>query len=160
MKITPNDPKSVGQRIRNIRQILGDSMEQFAKKIDDKAKSGTVSNWETGKNLPNSKRLKRIAELGNVTVDYLLGKYDASQDIETKKELDRIWINFIYRKGVKKDPEIPRKSLQLLASVCQDNRTNFDEDLFNKMYDIALTLNPVTYFENLSKKSVMKISDD
>ena len=77
MKITPNDPKSVGQRIRNIRQILGDSMEQFAKKIDDKAKSGTVSNWETGKNLPNSKRLKRIAELGNVTVDYLLtGKSD------------------------------------------------------------------------------------
>lgn len=76
MKTTLNDPKSVGQRIRNIRQILGYSMEQFAKKIDDKAKSGTVSNWETGKNLPNSKRLKTIAELGDVTIDYLLeGRY-------------------------------------------------------------------------------------
>ena len=76
MKITPNDPKSVGQRIRNIRQILGDSMEQFAKKIDDKAKSGTVSNWETGKNLPNANRLKKISELGDTTVHELLKEDD------------------------------------------------------------------------------------
>ena len=155
-----NEQKNaVGERIKLIRKKRGETLEQFGNAIGGVLKSN-VSKWERGLSLPNNERIKIIAELGNVTVDYLLGKYDASQDIETKKELDRIWINFIYRKGVKKDPEIPRKSLQLLASVCQDNRTNFDEDLFNKMYDIALTLNPVTDFENLSKKSVMKISDD
>lgn len=71
MDITSN-PKEVGNRIKNIRKNLGLSMDEFASKIDDKAKSGTVSNWETGKNLPNNERLKRIAELGNISVETLL----------------------------------------------------------------------------------------
>lgn len=63
----------VGFRIREIRkETLGLSMADFAEKIDGKAKSGTVSNWETGKNLPNNERIKRIAELGNISVDELL----------------------------------------------------------------------------------------
>ncbi|MFI3683874.1 helix-turn-helix transcriptional regulator [Vagococcus fluvialis] len=66
------DPKAVGNRIRTIRQNLGYSMTQFAERIDNKAKSGTVSNWETGKNLPNNDRLKKISELGNVSINYLL----------------------------------------------------------------------------------------
>lgn len=68
----PYDLKEVGKRIRKIRISLGLSMEEFAKKIDEKAKSGTVSNWETGKNLPNNERLKKIADLGNINVEYLL----------------------------------------------------------------------------------------
>lgn len=63
---------SVGERIKRIREELGISMSDFALLIDDKAKSGTVANWETGKNLPNRKRLNRIAELGNTTVNQLL----------------------------------------------------------------------------------------
>lgn len=47
-------------------------MDDFGKKIDDKVKSGTVSNWETGKNLPNNKRLVTIAKLGGISVDELL----------------------------------------------------------------------------------------
>jgi len=66
------DPIEVGSRIRKIRQCLGWSMEKFASEIDDKAKSGTVSNWETGKNLPNNERLKRIAEIGKITLEDLL----------------------------------------------------------------------------------------
>lgn len=66
------DPKKIGQRIRAIRKKLGLSMSAFAERIDNKAKSGTVSNWETGKNLPNNERLKRIAELDGISVDELL----------------------------------------------------------------------------------------
>lgn len=65
-------PIEVGQRIKNIRQQEGLSMDDFGSKVDGKAKSGAVANWETGKNLPNSNRLKRIAEIGNVSVDFLL----------------------------------------------------------------------------------------
>lgn len=83
MKTNKNDPKSVGLRIKNIRQIIGDTMEQFAKKIDDKAKSGTVSNWETGKNMPNNKRLARIADLGGVTVEYLLEGKSFTKEFST-----------------------------------------------------------------------------
>lgn len=66
------EPREVGLRIKEIRLKLGCSMDEFASRIDDKAKSGTVSNWETGKNLPNNKRLNRIAELGNVSAKELL----------------------------------------------------------------------------------------
>lgn len=66
------DLKQVGFRIKEIRQNLGLSMSAFATKIDNKAKSGTVSNWETGKNLPNNERLKKIADLGNTTIKELL----------------------------------------------------------------------------------------
>ena len=72
MKIEPN-PTLVGQNIKHIRtNILGLSMAKFAEQIDNKAKSGTVANWETGKNLPNNERLKRIAELGGKTIESLL----------------------------------------------------------------------------------------
>lgn len=81
MELAPN-PKEVGKRIRNIRQQLGLSMEGFAARIDDKAKSGTVSNWETGKNLPNNERLKRISELGNVSLSYLLEGRKYIDDVE------------------------------------------------------------------------------
>lgn len=67
------DNREVGKRIRFIRtNVLGLSMDDFGKKIDDKVKSGTVSNWETGKNLPNNQRLVKIAELGKTTVNELL----------------------------------------------------------------------------------------
>lgn len=68
----PIDPKVVGHRIREIRKQLGLSMSSFAERIDYKSKSGTVSNWETGKNLPNNERLKKIAELGSVSIAELL----------------------------------------------------------------------------------------
>ena len=61
----------IGERIKEIRLSLGLSMEKFAELIDSTAKSGTVSNWETGKNLPNNERIKRIAEIGKVSIDYL-----------------------------------------------------------------------------------------
>lgn len=67
----------VGQRIKSIREELGLTMGEFGKvldgyKVEGKIKSGTVSNWETGKNLPNKNRLRKIAELGNTTVESLI----------------------------------------------------------------------------------------
>lgn len=76
----------VARSIRVVRKSLGLSMEEFASRIDDKAKSGTVSNWETGKNLPNNKRLKKIAELGEITVDELLNGVDETQELRKENE--------------------------------------------------------------------------
>lgn len=66
------DPHKVGFRIKQIRLKLNLSMSDFANKIDDKSKSGTISNWETGKNLPNKQRLEAIANLGSVTTNEVL----------------------------------------------------------------------------------------
>lgn len=136
MKITPNDPKSVGQRIRNIRQILGDSMEQFAKKIDDKAKSGTVSNWETGKNLPNSKRLKTIAELGNISVDYLLEGKVSVKEIRPLSDLV---------KGLDEEASRPLEANEFMAIYKDEvnNEISYRDTVKNKMefFDLNRIIN-------------------
>lgn len=68
-----NEMTILSQNIKVIRLNLGLTMAEFASKIDAKAKSGTVSNWEHDRNKPNIHRIKRIAELGHTTVMKLLG---------------------------------------------------------------------------------------
>lgn len=81
--------KEIGSRIKSIRISQGLSMEEFGKKFEPKATKGTVSNWENGNYLPNNERLKRIAELGEVTMTYLLeGKYMMS-DIHMMPQEER-----------------------------------------------------------------------
>lgn len=68
-----NDKKSdIGSRIKSIRVSTGLTMNDFGKKLDPVATKGTVSNWEKGNYLPNNTRMKQIAELGNVSMLYLL----------------------------------------------------------------------------------------
>lgn len=62
----------LGERIKTIRLQLGKTQTEFGKMFDPPAPKGAVSRWEHGGG-PNKKRLKEIADLGNVTVDYLLG---------------------------------------------------------------------------------------
>lgn len=64
------DKNAIGNRIYNIRKEKGYTMEQFGKLVGDTPK-GTVNNWEKGNNLPNKKRLEKIAILGNVSVEWL-----------------------------------------------------------------------------------------
>lgn len=60
----------VGQRIKNIRMNLGESMDAFGSRFN--TSRGTVNNWEKGRNLPNNKNLLRISELGNLSINELL----------------------------------------------------------------------------------------
>lgn len=93
------DKKAVGQRIRNIRtDVLGVSMSKFAELVNNKlnidtTKSGTVSNWETGKNLPNNERIKVIADLGNITVNELLYGQQANFNKYQEYLLEEMKIN-------------------------------------------------------------------
>lgn len=82
----------LGSRIRAIRQQLGLSMEDFIERIDNKpgkGKSGTVNNWESGKNAPNKRRLKKIAELGGVSVDFLLHGSKSQSIAHTRSLIDK-----------------------------------------------------------------------
>lgn len=65
------DKKLVGERISAIRKSLGLTMELFGNKVLNADRS-LVSKWERGKAVPNNARVKIIAEIGNVSVPYLL----------------------------------------------------------------------------------------
>ena len=63
---------SLGKRIKNIRDYLGLSQENFAKELGVKHYQN-IGNWEKDTNYPNDIGiLVKISELGNVTLDWLL----------------------------------------------------------------------------------------
>ncbi|MGO1356293.1 helix-turn-helix domain-containing protein [Alkalibacterium gilvum] len=86
--------KEIGYKIRQIRKRQnggkGLSMEEFGKLFDPPASKGVVSNWENNYNYPNEKRLKKLAELGGISVQNLLyGPYSEIMekiDKEPEKE--------------------------------------------------------------------------
>lgn len=64
------DKRKLGNKIKNIRRSKGLTLEQFGNIFD--ASKGVISNWESGRNIPNNDRLKKIAELGDTSVSELL----------------------------------------------------------------------------------------
>ena len=60
----------MGRSIKNIRITNGLTMEELGARL--KTSKASVNNWEKGVNLPNKQRLKKIAELGGISVDELL----------------------------------------------------------------------------------------
>lgn len=87
------DKKKVGLRIKSIRINRKESTADFAKNFDPEASDSLVSRWERGVNLPNNIRIKRIADLGDITVEELLyGKkleiasFDTSDEFLAERE--------------------------------------------------------------------------
>ena len=108
----------VGNRIRNIRLGLGLTTEEFGKLFDEPAAQSIISRWEVGKSVPNANRIKKIAELGNVTVQELLKEDDYINVGYAIKELRDSYREtqqqFAYRIGISRtylnDLENNRKS--------------------------------------------------
>lgn len=63
-------PKTVGQRIKNLRIERGETLESFGQRF--KTSKTTVYNWEIGRNLPSKGNLKKIADIGGISVNELL----------------------------------------------------------------------------------------
>lgn len=63
--------KAVGHRIKTIRTQKGLTMKEFGKLIEEAAQS-LVTRWENGTSIPNNERLKKIADLGGISVNELL----------------------------------------------------------------------------------------
>lgn len=63
--------KITGERIKDIRLELGETLETFGKRFDPPANRSLVSGWENNRYTPSPERLKAIAELGGTTVEEL-----------------------------------------------------------------------------------------
>ncbi|MHC5268208.1 helix-turn-helix domain-containing protein [Enterococcus sp. LJL98] len=68
---------SAGQRIKQIREKHGYTMADLGKLVDANSPS-TINNWEKGNNLPNKKRLEKIALLGGTSIEWI--KYGEFSD--------------------------------------------------------------------------------
>ncbi len=79
------DPYILFKNIKKARLAAGLSQEELAEKLGVSAK--TISAYETGRAIPPSPTLIRIAEITNVSVDELAGNGNVSskhQEIEKK----------------------------------------------------------------------------
>lgn len=86
------DKEKVGRRIKAIRLQAGQNQETFGKFFTPSVSKGAVSRWESGDTVPNAKRLKKIADLGGVSVDFLLNgrpkdRKDRIQDLMMEQKL-------------------------------------------------------------------------
>lgn len=70
-------------RIRELRQEKGWTLEYLACKLS--VTNQTVSNWEKGYTQPDIQSLIRLADVFQVTVDYLVGHEKTTHDINNLK---------------------------------------------------------------------------
>ena len=74
--------KTTGERIKDIRLELGETLETFGKRFDPPANRSLVSGWENNRYTPSPERLKAIAELGGISVHELIYRKPIGQKIK------------------------------------------------------------------------------
>lgn len=130
-----------------------------------------LSFYENGKRAPRNPEVwEAIARVFHVDVNYLLGYQKEPKAVplseyinflnetdELGSNLNRIWLEFIDRKGV--DGEERKQAVRAFASILQDNKSMFDKEMFSKMFEIIQTLNPIQYEDIRDNNMPMKESD-
>lgn len=85
-------------RLRELRNKCGYTQNEIANKLN--VSGQTILNWENGIYEPKINQLIQLADLFNVSVDYLIERNNANKNIDDIcKELEKItkeeFINFI-----------------------------------------------------------------
>lgn len=124
--------EDVGKRIFQIRKKYGYSMQKFGKIIDN-APKGSVNSWEKGVNLPNEKRLRQIATLGNMTFNELL--YGSFKD----------YVNMLIRE--KLGIQLSEEFTEFFCLILQQNGYTYGNDI-----EIVRLLNAYMTYSNLITK--------
>ena len=75
-----------GEKLKKARKESGLSQEQFAEKIS--VSRSAVAKWESDKGMPDVNSLKVMAQLLNVSVDYLLDEDEKLSFNEMKEAID------------------------------------------------------------------------
>lgn len=124
--------KEVGQRILKIRRKYGYSMQKFGEIIDN-APKGSVNSWEKGVNLPNEKRLRQIATLGNMTFNELL--YGSFNEYTVKLVREKL------------DIQLSEEFSDAFCRLLQQNGFTYGDDV-----EIIRFINGILTYQNLTSR--------
>jgi len=158
---TSIDKKLVGERIKNVRQEKGMTLEEFGKMFG--ASKSNVRSWEIGKNLPNPERLKIIAKIADSSVDTLLyGKtkeriakilYKLSKDNDLYKDID---IKAFTRSIYNALPDINISNYELEKYIEKDLENWFSTD-HTKQNEDSSFLNEINNIIDFHSKIVQPV---
>lgn len=99
------------RRITELRTEAGMTQEALARKLE--VKRGTVASWESGHRTPELRYVEQMAQLFDVSVDYLLGRSD-----HRKTELPE-WLSRVspeWRRRILRDEALTRLMFKFLDS--------------------------------------------
>lgn len=100
------------KRLKELREDKGYLQKYVADKIG--VKSNTLSGYENGTRSPDPEMIVKLAELYNVTTDYLLGKSDDPNKTE-EEELEEFIDNV--RVWYKEEPKTKEEKLKLMKDM-------------------------------------------
>ena len=71
-------------RLKLLRKSKKLTQTEFASRFN--IATGTIGMWETGKRIPDTETLKKLANFFDVSVDYLLGRTDVPKEARALDE--------------------------------------------------------------------------
>lgn len=77
------EQQNIGDRLRNLRVQKGVNQDQAAEACG--MSRIALARYETGTRVPRAEMVSRLADYYGVSVDYILGRDDASEPAEQKK---------------------------------------------------------------------------
>lgn len=92
------------KRLRDLRESKNLQQKDIANELE--VLEATISMWETGKRIPYSDMLVKIANYFDVSVDYLLGNDKEISDNEKKLKEKETLKNALKNAGYMKDNEV------------------------------------------------------
>ena len=167
MKLKVNK-RNVGLRIRQIRNSLNLTLEEFGKifssDVNNKLNAGksNVSTWERGDSLPNKQRLDIRAKKGNMTVNELLYgsidefldnnlvsilEYQTGNKVSSNEEYSIARLQF---KKWLEDRHITLENINCIYDYIDQNNAswnpwNIDTDYLKTMENIRINMQDGTY---------------
>ncbi|OTN91461.1 helix-turn-helix domain-containing protein [Enterococcus faecium] len=115
------DKIAMGKRIQEIRKNRGETLEKFGKKFTQSAGKNVVNRWEKGVNIPDIERLMNVANIGKVTISYILygdnfnKMLKEGNVVSNFEKLDSFQVGLRLRK-IRRDYRLERKDFGKLFS--------------------------------------------
>lgn len=112
-----------GNRIRKVRKAHNMSQKELAETLGYKTYT-TISKWEANLSMPPSNELIKLAELFNVSTDYLLGVENYSTDSDFHPNINTVEVEYVdsydpdllYSSTPERTIRVPRNILGKAAS--------------------------------------------
>lgn len=108
----------LGQKIRDLRKQKRLSQTELGKYIG--VSQTTVTAWENGRAEPSSGYLSKLADYFNVTTDYLLGRPEKQNEVQTEQDLERALDNAHSFSGKPLSDHDRKVAKDVLRSLFQD----------------------------------------
>ena len=129
--LEPNSHLSLGERIKSIRISKGETMEEFALSVGlTSSGKSAVSRWERGLSAPSADTMKKIANHGGISVQFLVTGKPAFEDLPEDQQM-----------GLRKQRDEWLHNLEV-------NSENLWTELFSDDYVKKLTWQEKTFLEN------------